>query len=212
MDIDLVLCCESWACIHLIMPTLFDNANDWMNAVELRQELPIECQGTISETRFHHDLNFIHFVQTNAFSRHNSHMFEYFCEHWQYDHGILNFLNLVPHLPYRFVLVQFSVSSPSSYKGWVSSEEDYKVFASLVEIPFAEWSRCVLGSHWTHWNLRQEWFSSGVYFVHSWVQPVLSKQGRHDNTTAPTSAFLVYLLQHATRWSSEPHQPCMLWM
>ena len=92
MDIDLVLCCESWACIHLIMPTLFENANDWMNAVLLRQELPTECQGTITKTRFDHNLNFIQFVQSNGFSSDNSHMLEYFSEFWQYENGNLKSL------------------------------------------------------------------------------------------------------------------------
>ena len=87
MDIDLILCCESWACIHLIMPTLFDNAQEWMEAVHSRQDLPIECQGTISETRFYDNLRFIQFVQSNGFSRESGHMMNYFCQHWQYDNG-----------------------------------------------------------------------------------------------------------------------------
>ena len=70
------------------MPMLFDSASAWMEAVELRNELPMDCRGTISENRFKYNLDFIRFVKSNGFSSDSSHMLAYFLDNWEYDNGM----------------------------------------------------------------------------------------------------------------------------
>ena len=93
MDLDLVLCCESWACIHLVMPPLFSNHQQWIDAAYNRQDVPNECFGTMSELRFHYNLEFIHWIRNHAFSNSYEHFAAFFSKSWQFDKGSVNSLS-----------------------------------------------------------------------------------------------------------------------
>ena len=61
MDVDLVVSLDSWACVHLIMPLLFPNAETWVLACNHRKEVPRETFGSISTKRFEYNTNFLKF-------------------------------------------------------------------------------------------------------------------------------------------------------
>ena len=86
MDINLVVCADSWACCHLIMPSLFVSAQAWIDAAKLRREVPQEIMGTISIERFHYNRNMVSFIQSSEFrSLRKKQMISYFEDHWVYD-------------------------------------------------------------------------------------------------------------------------------
>ena len=59
MDHDLVVCVDAWACIHLVMPTLFTSPDEWKNAACTRNDVPEEVWGDLSEDRLRYDKAFI---------------------------------------------------------------------------------------------------------------------------------------------------------
>ena len=82
----MVVCADSWACCHLIMPSLFVSANSWIEAATLRREVPSEIFGTISIDRFNYNLNLLSFIRSSDFrSLRKSEMISYFEDHWVYD-------------------------------------------------------------------------------------------------------------------------------
>ena len=86
MDINIVVCADSWACCHLIMPSLFQNADSWISAAKTRVEVPSEVFGTLSIGRFHYNLQFVQFLKSSWFrSLRNDQVLTFLESHWVYD-------------------------------------------------------------------------------------------------------------------------------
>ena len=86
MDINLIVCADSWACCHLVMPSLFSSAEAWVQAANLRREVPQEIFGTISKERFDYNRNLLTFIQSSHFrSLRKQEIISLFKSNWAYD-------------------------------------------------------------------------------------------------------------------------------
>ena len=86
MDINIVVCADSWACCHLVMPSLFQDAESWIAAAKTRLEVPSEIFGTLSIGRFHYNIGFAKFLKSSWFrSLQNQEVLSFLESHWVYD-------------------------------------------------------------------------------------------------------------------------------
>ena len=89
MDHDLVVCVDAWACIHLVMPTLFTSPDEWKNAACTRNDVPEEVWGDLSEDRLRYDKAFIAHIKNNGFGFSSLRLLTYMTDYWQYEPGEL---------------------------------------------------------------------------------------------------------------------------
>ena len=90
MDFDLVVCVDAWACIHLVMPTLFRSASDWKKAASSRNDVPQDVWGDLSEQRLHYDAQFVAHIKNQAFGFSSQRLVNYMTDNWQYEPGEMN--------------------------------------------------------------------------------------------------------------------------
>ena len=87
MDYDLVVCVDAYAYVHLMMPTIFDDCDVWMNAAKTRNDVPVEIWGELSEERLRYDHAFIAHIRNQGFGFSSQAFLNFLTDNWQYDTG-----------------------------------------------------------------------------------------------------------------------------
>ena len=91
MDFDLVVCVDAWASIHLVMPTLFNSANEWEKAARTRNDVPDDVWGDLSEQRLRYDQMYITHIKNQGFGFSSVRLLTYMSDHYEYEPGFLYF-------------------------------------------------------------------------------------------------------------------------
>ena len=89
MDHDLVVCVDAFACVHLVMPSLFDSVHEWTLAAKTRNQVPEEVLGDITEERLLYNKAFIKHLRNQGFGYSAQGFINYMFDHWQYEPGIV---------------------------------------------------------------------------------------------------------------------------
>ena len=94
MDFDLVVCVDAFACIHLVMPTIFSSAEEWQKAAASRNDVPEDVWGDLSEERLRYDALFVSYLKNQAFGFSSHRLMTFMTDNWQYEPGdiILDFV------------------------------------------------------------------------------------------------------------------------
>lgn len=114
MDVDFVVCLDSWACVHLILPLLFPKPETWMLACNHRQDVPREAIGSITAKHFQYNTQFLSFLKSQTFRRlRKDDILRFFETHWVYDsdHSFFPHSNDYLLLPTELVRGQFPPKS-----------------------------------------------------------------------------------------------------
>ena len=88
MDYDLVVCVDAFACIHLVMPSIFNNVSDWQSAASSRNDVPEDVWGDLSDDRLRYNIQFIAHIRNQAFGFSSERLVTYMTDNWQYDCGM----------------------------------------------------------------------------------------------------------------------------
>ena len=87
MDYDLVVCVDAYAAIHLVMPTMFNNVDAWIQACASRNDVPEDVWGCLTEARLNYDREYIRHIRDQRFGFSSEHIVTFLSYNWQYESG-----------------------------------------------------------------------------------------------------------------------------
>ena len=87
MDYDLVVCVDAFACVHFVMPSLFNSFHGWVTAAKTRNNVPEDVLGDLSEARLEYDRRFIKHLRNQGFGFSSERLINYMIDHWQIEPG-----------------------------------------------------------------------------------------------------------------------------